>query len=189
MLKENGKCTVIAVCLCLLPSAAPAQEIVHALAGTVRSVDSANKTIAVNTEDGSEGVFSDTTKSKSEIEFDKVLREESTPHSSFSKKGDEVVVYYFGDSFLQRTAVALQDLGAGPFDKETGTVVKYNRHEHLLTIKESSGTQQSFQIAANTPVETAVGVVEGAKYDPEKGEQLRVITTNGSTRALFIREN
>jgi hypothetical protein len=189
MLKENGKYLVIAVCLCLLPSAAPAQEIVHALAGTVSSVDPTNKTIAVNTEDGSDGHFNDTAKAKSDIEFDKTLREESISPASFSKKGDEVVVYYFGDNFVQRTAVALQDLGTGPFDKETGTVVKYNRHDHLLTIKESSGTQQSFQIAANTPVETAMGVVEGAKYDPEKGEQLRVITANGGNKALFIREN
>ena len=39
--------------------AANAQEVVHALAGTVTSINSTDKTITIKTDDGSDGVFKD----------------------------------------------------------------------------------------------------------------------------------
>jgi hypothetical protein len=165
-----------------------AQEVVHALAGVVSSINPAQKTIDIKTDDGSEGLFKDLTKPDLSLDFVKTVRADSTPAGDFNKKGDHVIVYYFGD-FDQRTAVALKDLGQGPLEKISGTVTKYNRHEHLLTIKDTSGTSQSFRIGPQTVAESAVGAVEGERFAPEKGEQVRVTATpaNGSEEALFIR--
>ena len=100
--------------------AANAQQVVHALAGTVTYINPTNKTIIISTDDGSEGLFKAMTSNVS-LDFAKELRADSTPADAFTKKGAHVIVYYFGDSD-ERTAVALQDLGGGPLKKISGTV-------------------------------------------------------------------
>ena len=99
--------------------AANAQQVVHALAGTVTNINPTNKTIIINTDDGSEGLFKETTMSNVSLDFAKDLRADSIPADSFTKKGTHVIVYYFGDSD-ERTAIALQDLGGGPLKKISG---------------------------------------------------------------------
>jgi hypothetical protein len=168
--------------------AANAQQVVHALAGTVTYINPTNKTIIIITDDGSEGLFKDMTASNVSLNFAKEIRANSTPADAFTTKGAHVIVYYFGDGD-ERTAVALQDLGGGPLKKISGSVTKFNRHEHLLTITDAAGVSESFHIDPKTVAETAVGAVEGEKFDPGKGEQVRVTATlaNGSPEALFIR--
>ncbi len=165
-----------------------AQEVVHALSGIVSFINPTQKTIDINTDDGSEGLFKDLTNSSVSLDFEKNLRADSTPAEAFTKKGANVIVYYFGDRDV-RTAVALQDIGEGPLKKISGTVEKFNKHEHLLTIKDASGVSESFHVDPKTVAETAVGAVEGERFDPEKGDQVRVtaILANGSAEAMFIR--
>ena len=79
--------------LCTL--AATAQEVVHALTGTVTSM-SQGKTIEVDTDDGPEVEFKDFTKSNIPLEFDKDLRAQATSADRFNTKGTQVIVYYFG---------------------------------------------------------------------------------------------
>jgi hypothetical protein len=181
------------VCLlvgCFLPTtlAATAQEVVHALCGTVRSINSMAKTVNVETDDGSEGFFKDFTRPTVSLDFDKRIRAEATTADAFTKNGVSVIVYYFGDSDV-RTAVALQDLGPGPFEKTSGTVVKFHRNEHVLTLKNKSGVEESFHISPETVAETAMGAMEGYKLDLEGGDQVRVTVSaeQGSETALFIR--
>jgi hypothetical protein len=173
---------------CLL-SAVPAvaQEVVHALAGTVQSIDPAAGTISINTDDGSEGLFKDLSKTSGSVDYDKKIVADATPAKTFSKQSTHVIVYYYGEGAM-RTAIALQDLGAGPLEKDSGTVLKFDRHHHLLTIRSSAGTEQSFLIAPHSVAETSVGAVGGYQFDPEKGDQVRVTAApaaSGET-ALFI---
>jgi hypothetical protein len=166
-----------------------AQEVVHALAGTVSSIDAAAKTLTVKTDDGSEGLFKAETDSKTPLEFNKDVRAETTPAAKFTRTGAEVVVYYFGGGFLERTAAAVQDLGAGPFIKTSGTVSKFDKHHHMVTIKDSLGTEHPFKIDSKTIAETSVGAVEGFKFDPQEGDQVRItgVGSGGDITALFIR--
>ena len=62
----------------------------------------------------------------------------------------------------------------GRFRRSVGSVTKFYRHQHLLTIKDSAGATESFHIDPKTVAETAVGAVEGERFDPDKGEQVRV---------------
>lgn len=112
---------------------------------------------------------------------------DATDADSFT--GAAVIVYYFGGAYLPRTAVALWDLGPGPLEKVSGAVVKFDNHEDVVTIKTNSGAEGSFHIDGKTVAETAVGAVEGRKFDPESGDQVRVvaIAANGVNAALFIR--
>jgi outer membrane lipoprotein-sorting protein len=181
------------VCLlvgCFLPAAfaATAQEVVHALWGTVRSINSTAKTITVATDDGSEGLFQDFTKSNISLDFDKKIRAEATTANAFTKNGVRVIVYYFGNSD-ERTAVALQDLGSGPFEKSSGTVIKFHRNEHTLTLKNKSGTEETFRLSPKSVAETAMGAVESYDLDLEVGDQVRVTAApvRGVETALFVR--
>lgn len=167
-----------------------AQEVVHALCGTVSAINPIAKTIIIKTNDGSNGLFKDMTKSNVSLLFDKDIRSHATPADAFTKKGAQVIVYYFGGGFgalSKRTAVALLNLGPGPLENDTGTVVNFNKHE--LTIRTDSGATETFQIGATAVADTAVGAVSGDKFDPEKGDQVRVIaaTNKGRKTLLFVR--
>jgi hypothetical protein len=169
-----------------------AQEVVHALSGTVSAIHPGTKTIFIKTNDGSDGLFKDLTQSNVSLLFDKEIRSRTTPADAFKDQGAQVIVYYIGGgfgAFADRTAVALQSLGAGPIEKSTGTVV--SSRKHVLTIKTDSGTQETFQIGDSAVAETATGVMNADKFDPEKGDQVRVIadTENGRKNLLFVREN
>jgi hypothetical protein len=170
----------------LFTSVGTTQEVVHALTGTVTSI-SLGKTIQIDTDDGPEVDFKDLTKANIPLEFDKVLRAQTTSADSFNTKGTHVIVFYFGEGDL-RTAVALQGLPAGSLKRTIGTVAKFDKHQRLITVESASGSSQSFQIEPTTVVEAAVGVVEGRKFDPQKGDQLRITAApaQGPGKALFI---
>jgi hypothetical protein len=169
-------------------SLAIAQEVIHALAGTVKSIDSKAMTIEVNTDDGSDEFFKALTRPVDIVDYDKKMTAGALPARTFNKDATHVIVYYFGDGTIP-TAVAFQDLGTGPLEKDSGTVLNYDRHHHLLTIETKQGVKQSFEIGPKSVAETAVGAVEGYKYDPERGDQVRVTSEHSQSNetALFIR--
>ena len=76
---------------------ADAQEVVHAISGVVTSIDSAKKTIDLNTVDGSQDFFKDLANSGTSLDFDKAIREDSTAANEFTKVGAKVIVFYFGE--------------------------------------------------------------------------------------------
>ena len=169
--------------------AANAQEVVHAVSGVVTSIDSASKTIDINTVDGSQDLFKYLANSNTSLDFDKAIREESTPADGFTKVGANVILFYFGEG-IQQTAVAVRDLGKGPLQRDTGTIAGFNRHDHLLTIKDSAGQSLSFRVGQKTVVESAFGAVDGLRFNAEKGEQVRVtagLADGKEENALFIR--
>jgi hypothetical protein len=165
---------------------ATAQEVVHALSGTVTSLNP-EKTIQVDTDDGAEVNFRDLTKSNIPLEFDKVLRTQATSADRFNINGTHVIVYYFGVGNL-RTAVALQGLPPGALKRTIGTVIQVEKHQRLMTVESTPGGVQSFHIAPTTVVESAVGAVEGRKFDPQKRDQVRVTAApaQGTGTAMFI---
>ena len=167
--------------------AATAQEVVHALVGTVSSIDPAAKTITVKTDDGSESIFKDLINSKTRIEFDKNVSKDATAAEEFKKSGAHAVVYYFGIGNM-RTVVALRSLGPGPFTKSAGRVVKFEEKEHSISIKDESGKVESFKITSDTVAETDTGAIEGLKLRPQNGDPVRVTAaaTNGGATAVLI---
>jgi hypothetical protein len=82
-----------------------------------------NKTITVGMNNGTVMLFNESTKSNVSLDFDKGIRSEATTLDSFTKSGVRIILYYFGNGDT-RTAVALEDLGTGPFEERSGTVVR-----------------------------------------------------------------
>ena len=187
-MRDTLKTLILVGCILSVAVATTAQEVVHALTGTVRSIDHASETITIFTNNGSEGLFKDLTNPKLKINFDKKLRTDASTIDAFKGEGTYVIVYYFGNGNI-RTAVALRNLGSGPFTNNLGTVMKLEGRDRLLFIKDKSGVVESFKITSDTVAETDVGVVEGLKFQPQKDDQIRVVATmvNGTPTALFVR--
>lgn len=176
-------------CLGSLVVAAPAQEVVHALTGTVSSIDNVSKTLNVFQDNGSQEEFKDMTGGRTRIMFDKKIALDTTAADAFKKSGAYVIVFYFGND-NNRTAVALKNLGAGPFTSTTGTVVK-SEGKRELSVEDSSGKVQTYKITEQTVAEGYMGAMDGNKFQAQKGDHVRVVasTENGTATALFVRDN
>ena len=186
MLNGLVRVSILVGCLSLSSVAATAQEVVHALTGTVSNIDPTSKTITVLTDDGTDSTFRDMAAHTS-ISFDKNIRNEAISADEFNKSGTHVIVYYYGLGD-NRTVVALHNLGPGPFTTSTGTLVKFDKGEHSISIKDQSGVIESFQVTRDTVADTDGGAAAGSKFDAQKGQQVRVTSTeaNGNKAALFI---
>jgi hypothetical protein len=180
---------VFSVCLGLTCHRAVAQQVIHAITGTVSSIDPADKTITVFLDGGSEGVFKDMTNSKTPTSFDKRILVDSTAVDAFKKKGAYVIVFYFGGRDT-RTAVALRSLGPGPFTAVDGTVAKFEGRDHSISVDDKSGATQTFRVTVETVAEGNFGAVDGLKFQAQKGDHVRIVGTsqNGSPTALFVSE-
>jgi hypothetical protein len=187
MKKEWFRTCLFAACFALVTTMVHAQERVHALSGTVTSINAKIGMIDVDTDDGSSGHFRWMKTPGPAVEFDKMVSADATAADKFTTNGHHVIVYYYGEGTV-RTAVALRDLGDGSLEKSTGTVVKLNRHDRLLTIKNAAGAEVSYHLDPKTVADTATGVTQGFKFDLSKGDSVRVTATqaNGSDTALLI---
>lgn len=165
-----------------------AQQVVHALTGTVSSIDPTDRTITMFLDGGAQGVFKDMTNQKVSLSVDKKVLADTTTPDEFKKSGAYVVVFYFGGSDT-RTAVALRSLGTGPFTAVTGTVTQFENHRSI-SVQDKSGATQTFALNADTVAEGSVGAVSGLKFQADKGDRVRVVGTakNGALTALFVSE-
>jgi hypothetical protein len=186
MLKGILKACILVGCFSVASRVATAQEVIHALTGTVAYVDSSAMTITVYTDNRAQSVFKDQTNPPAPVEFDKNVRADAI--ATAKKEGAYVIVYYRGGSDT-RTAVALRSLGSGPFTTISGTVVKFDNKEHSIAVKDEAGTVEIFKITPDTIAETGVGAVGGFKLRADKGDRVRIVgaTVNDSPTALFIK--
>jgi hypothetical protein len=183
------------LCICvvagsLFSAAIPAtcQEIVHALTGTVSSVN-ADGTITMFQDNGSKGTFKVMSSSNTRISFDKKVAEEAKAAKEFKSQGAYVIVFYFGTDD-NRTAVAVKTLGAGPFSSASGEVTNWNGHEQMISLTDKDGAVHSFKVGAQTIAETYRGVVNRSNFDIHKGDRIRLVSAkeSGIATALFIRQ-
>ncbi|HUH62335.1 MAG TPA: hypothetical protein VLZ50_05025 [Terracidiphilus sp.] len=175
-------------CLGWAAASLPAQEVVHALTGTVSAIDSVTKTMTVFQDNGSQGLFADVSNPKLRFVFDKKIQAETTPANAFNQQGTYAIVFYVGEA-NSRTAIAVKSLGAGPFTSTTGIVEKFDSHNHSIAVEDQSGATQIFRIDEKTIAEGAFGAEEGLKFHADKGDQVRVVSSklDGTPTALFLR--
>lgn len=187
MRKLFASVSLVAGCLVLAPSVLPAQEVIHALTGTISAINPASKTITVFQDNGSRSVFDDMVNRKTAIAFDKKIAAETTAATAFDKQGAYAIVFYFGDND-DLTAVAVKGLGAGPFASVTGTVTRMDNHAHTISVQDARG-EHTFRIDGSTIAEGGMGVEPGLKFQAQRGDQVRVVssTVDGNPTALFLR--
>jgi hypothetical protein len=188
MLRAFVKFCALSGCIVSLSVSMTAQQVVHALTGTVSSINKASQTVAVLQDVGGDSVFQSPSGSKAHVAFDKKIEAGTIAADAFKEDGAYVIVFYYGGSD-SRTVVAFKNLGKGPFSSTVGTVKKYEK-SHLLTVQDQSGALQTFRIAADTVAESYAGAVDGSKFQVSGGDKVRIVSgvVDGNATALFIRQ-
>ncbi len=169
-------------------SAANAQSVVHAVGGTVVAVSPAAKTITMTLDDGTSNTFNYVATGDAKLSFAADVRAETTSPEKVKASGTHVILYFIWSND-GKTAVAVQSLGNGPFEKVTGKIVKFDKHDHDLTLQTADGKTETVVVEDKTVVDTADGVAEGAQFHADKGDHVRLLAEakNGNEEALFIR--
>ena len=185
MVRAWLKLCVFAACMVSVPLAA--QEVVHALTGTVSAIDKASHSIAVLQDVGGSNTFQELTNPKTRVDFDKKVQATTIAADAFKDDGAYVIVFYYGTD-ESRTAVAIKNLGSGPFSSTVGTIKKLERG-HLLTVQDETGAVQTFKIGSDSVAEGDMGVVDGFRFQAQNGRKVRVVSSvvDGAPTALFIR--
>lgn len=187
MLANLVRTCVFAGSLVALSLPLGAQEIVHALTGTVSAIDSHSGAITVLQDNHSTATFQRADE-KSSSAFDKRIAAETVAANAFDKSGAYAIVFYVGDGD-NREVVALKSLGNGPFSSTEGTVERFDRN-HSISVRDSAGLMHSFDIDDTTVAETNVGAVPGKKFSADKGDHVRIVSSNigGKPTVLFVRD-
>jgi hypothetical protein len=190
MLPRFVSTCLLAGCVAFLPVASGAQEIVHALTGTVAAIDSADKTITIMQDNGSRGDYQLKSDPKKRIAFDKRIEAGSTAAELFDKQGAYVIAFFYYGQGDTRTVVALKSLGTGPFGSAEGTVTKFDGHAHTISVQDQSGKVQTFKVDAQTIAEGNFGATPGDRFHAEKGDHVRIVSVgpDGDPTAVFIRD-
>jgi hypothetical protein len=190
MTKSTLSTWIIYAFFLFVPVASSAQEVIHALAGVVISINQKAKTIFLSTDDESDGNFKDLVASKTPLKFDKKLTADAIAADAFTEVGAHVVVLYYGYHEM-RTVIALRNMGSGPLTWTDGKVLKYEGKSHTLTIQDTTSNVVSFKVTESTVAETPVGAAKGFKFQIDKGNHVRVTAANvnGDSTALFINVN
>jgi len=170
-----------------LPIALSAQQVVHALTGTVSSINKAGETVAILQDVGGDSVFQNPANPKTRVVLDKKIGPGTISADAFKDNGAYVIVFYYGGTD-NRTVVAFKNLGSGPFSSSVGTIKKYEK-AHAITIQDESGAMQTFKIGADTVAEGYAGAMDGTRFQASGGDKIRIVSAviDGTPTALFLR--
>jgi hypothetical protein len=179
----KGLATVM-ILACAQPSLL-AQEIVHAMVGTVTEVDPTSSSITLQLSDRASASFDFKPDLSAPVSFDKTLREEPETASKLPTMATHVIVYYYGLSPV--IAIAVKDMG-NKVDSITGTITNTNEAGRYITIQSETGHLATCSVSNETTVETPYGAVDGSKYSPKKGDQVSAVCNyeDGRELAQFI---
>ena len=141
------------------PAAATAQKpnpVVHALTGTVEKVDSAAKTVAIKTADGTVKVVK-----VSEKQTVDGLKAGADYTALGAEKGAHVVVKYTGEG-ADATATGIKYVGKSSVKASEGTVTKIDEAAKTVSIKTAKGAEEVYHYTDVATVDSAKAVAKGA---------------------------
>jgi len=164
MTKKIG--TVI-LALAFVSVAFAAEDVVTAVHGTVKKIDSASKTIVVDTADGTEHSlrFLD----KTTVHGVKTSTEAGKDTWHGLKEGTEVVAHYTKRG-TEDTALEIDKVGHDGLKTTAGTIKDLDRAGKKLVVKASDGVESTFRLTDHASKDAGTDIAEGA----EKGARVTV---------------
>jgi hypothetical protein len=170
---------------CALPGL-NAQEILHAVTGTVTNNGHIKQSLIIQKSDQSSEVFEVGESSFAPVTLDKAFQNNTETVDKLPKGTSHVIVYYYGLS--PETAVAVEDIG----DKVlliTGRVSHVDKKQHTIAIRADGGSESVCSVESGTAVEMSDGVKDGAKNYPSDGDRITAVCTEeaGKEAARFIK--
>lgn len=150
-----------------------ADDVVSAVAGTVRVVDKGTKTVVVKTADGTEHTFKFVGKTVAH-------GAEATAGSAKDaflgmKEGDEVVVHYTVKGTV-KTAQEVDYLGKDGLKASVVAVKSVDHVAKTVTVKTADGAEETYHLGASAVKESAKGLDKAGKvtfyYTEEGGKKI-----------------
>jgi hypothetical protein len=158
------------------------QDVVHAVDGTVKKVDSATKTVVVETKDGTEHTFhygGDVT-----VDGAKDTEKGTVDAAHGVAEGSKVAVHYTVDGGKE-TAHEVDKIGDDGLKATDGTVSHIDRGAKTIAVKTADGTEQTFHLTDRAAKDTGKGVATGV----DKSAKVTVYYTEkaGVKTAHFVK--
>jgi hypothetical protein len=159
-----------------------AQDVVHAVDGTVKKVDSGTKTLVVETKDGTEHTFhyaGDVT-----VDGAKDSKRGAVDAAHGVAEGSKVAVHYTSVGGKD-TAHEIDKIGDDGLKTTDGTVSHIDRGAKTIAVKTADGTEETFHLTDRAAKDTGRDVAEGA----DKSAKVTVYYTEkaGTKTAHFIK--
>ena len=158
-----------------------AQDVVHAVDGTVKKVDTGSKTLVVDTKDGTEHTFHYT--SDLAVDGAKDAKKGTLAGLGDVKEGGKVAVHYTSVKGVE-TAHEVDRLGDDGLKATKGTVTGIDRGAKTVAVKTEDGSVQTFHLTDRAAKDTGKDIASGA----EKTSKVTVYYTEkaGTKTAHFI---
>jgi Cu/Ag efflux protein CusF len=161
---------------------AAAQDVAHAVGGTVKKIDAGTKTVIVKSEDGTEHTFhyaKDVT-----VHGAKDTEKGTTDAVSGLKEGSKVAVHYTTVAGKD-TAHEIDNIGDDGLKATEGTVSHVDKGAKTIAVKTADGGEETFHLTDRAAKDTGKDVAEGA----EKSAKVTVYYTEkaGTKTAHFIK--
>ena len=153
------------------------EDVVTATHGTITKIDTAAKTIAIKTADGTEHLLhwtKDTT-----VHGARAADAAAKDSWHGLKEGSEVVAHSTKRG-TEDTAVEVDHLGDQGLHKTEGTVEKIDRGGKKLVVKTGDGTEHTFTLTGHAAADGGTDVAKGA----EKGSKVIVYSTEDSGKKI-----
>lgn len=154
------------------------KRIEQALAGELKKVDQAGKTIAVKTAAGTEEVLKFTEQTSV-----RGLKEGAKVSELAGKEGTHIVVHY-SEEGTEKVARLITHVGKDALEVTEGTVVRFNRPGRTLVVKTAGGVDETFHLAGNVTIESARRIVRFADASFKEGERVTVNYTKEAGRKI-----
>ena len=180
MIRYAGSALVL---LILSLSAIAADDVVSAVSGTVKKVDSATKTIVVKTADGAEHTFHFI--GRTTVHGAEKTGEAAKDAFHGVKEGSEVAVHYTAKG-AEATAEEVDDIGKGGLKATEGTVSRMGSGGKTIVVKTADGTEETYHFASHAVGKAGKEVAEGS----EKSAKVTVYYTEkaGQKVAHFFKK-
>lgn len=152
-----------------------AQDVVSAVEGTAKTVDSTGKTIVVETADGADHTLhlADRTVVHGVNASDRAAKDSFRGITSGTK-----VVAHYTEQGGQDTAEEIDRVGHDGLKASTGTITRLDRGGKMLVIKTGDGAENTFHLTDHAAVDGGKDIAQGSEksakvtvYYTERGGQ------------------
>jgi hypothetical protein len=160
---------LLAIASCItLSAAANATDVIT---GIIDKVDSAAKTIAVKTADGTVQTVKFTERTTVHG-----LKDAGKGADLAGKEGGHIIVHTTGAG-ADKTAHSVEWLGDKTIHSTEGTVDEVGTDSKTVAVKAADGTKQTFDVAEHATVSTGKGIARYSAQGAKKGEHVTVYYT------------
>jgi Cu/Ag efflux protein CusF len=160
-----------------------AQDVAHAVEGTVKKVDTGTKVVVVKTEDGAEHTFHYTKDATVDGADD--IKKATMDSLGGLKEGSKVAVHYTVVGGKDTTH-EIDNIGDDGLKATEGTVSHIDRGAKTIAVKTADGSEQTFHLTDRAAKDTGKDIAAGT----DKAARVTVYYTEkaGTKTAHFVKQ-